>query len=193
MSHSATGVLLSIVIFLTVTGLWFLKTLPTNTPQQPIDNNTQNAETKPILGATTTQASDSALPNADKLYGLINGYRRDHRLTPLTAHTALERSARQKLADMVAKKYWRHGDTDNSPPWRFFGQAGYQYARAGENLAFGVTSSWQTFSGWQASQTHNEQLLEPEYQDMGIAVECDYYAVYADQTCLVVLHLAQPR
>jgi len=159
---------------------------------QPAEIDKQLDESQPVLGATTTtKKPNDSIPDAEKLYGLINGYRREQNLSPLTAHTALEQSARLKLNDMLEKKYWRHGDTDNYPPWRFFTQAGYQYSTAGENLAFGVATTWQTFTRWQESQAHNEQLLEPTYEHMGIAVECDFYEAYAGKTCLVVLHLGR--
>jgi len=187
-SRTIVGILLSLAISVTAAGLWYLKTNPHFAPVE--------SSTPPVLGVNTEDRNPQTTtkqPTADKIYGLINGYRRENFLSPLSAHAALEQSARLKLDDMIKKKYWRHGDANNYPPWQFFSQAGYQYAQAGENLAFGATSAWQTFTNWQNSQTHNQQLLEAAYEDMGIAIECDYYQAYAGETCLVVLHLAKAR
>ncbi|PIY80867.1 MAG: hypothetical protein COY80_00415 [Candidatus Pacebacteria bacterium CG_4_10_14_0_8_um_filter_42_14] len=148
----------------------------------PITNNTQ------VLGTKSTPEIE-----ADKLYGLINGYRREQGKTVLKAHKSLEMSAQFKLSDMIAKKYWRHENADNQEPWPFFTQAGYAYSRAGENLAFGTTSAWATLQKWQESPSHNAQLLEEAYRDMGLAIDCNSYENYADNTCVVVLHLATSR
>lgn len=183
MSRKLIGIVLSILIAALSAGLLYLKV-------QPESESIQRPETTPVLGATTKENTRTTnRPEAEKLYGLINGYRRENNISPLTAHTALEQSARLKLNDMLEKKYWRHGDTNNYPPWNFFTLAGYQYSTAGENLAFGVKTTWQTFTNWKESQTHNEQLLESKYQHMGLALECDFYEAYAGETCLVVLHL----
>ncbi|MDA1079508.1 MAG: CAP domain-containing protein [bacterium] len=184
MSRKLVGILLSIAISLLSVGLWYLKT-------QPVAETPETSEAAPVLGTTTSRnAQAQERPEADKLYGLINGYRRDNKLSALVVDAALEKSARLKMNDMLEKKYWRHGDSNNYPPWNFFTQAGYHYTTAGENLAFGVKTSWQTFTNWQESPSHNTQLLESNYQDMGIAIECDFYEAYAGETCLVVLHLA---
>jgi len=189
MSRSLIGVVLSIAIAVTAGSLWYLTIRPSIiTPSQ----TEQNTAELVVLGVRSRDIENDSLPSSEKLYGLINGFRREQKTTPLAIHASLEQSARAKLNDMIVKKYWRHGDTDNNPPWRFFTQSGYHYALAGENLAFGVKSNWDVFLDWQESQTHREQLLQPEYQHMGVAIECDYYEVYAGQTCLVVLHLGTP-
>lgn len=148
----------------------------------PIPENSQ------VLGTETTQEID-----AEKLYGLINGYRREQGKTVLRAHQSLEISAKYKLSDMVAKKYWRHENQDTQAPWQFFIKSGYTYARAGENLAFGTTSAWETLQKWQESPLHDAQLLEDDYRDMGLAIDCNSYDEYTNNTCIVVLHLGKKR
>lgn len=149
---------------------------------------TQEEDSPSVLGAQATQEVD-----ADKLYGLINGYRREQGKAVLRAHQSLEKSAQYKLSDMIAKKYWRHENQDNQAPWQFFTKAGYAYVRAGENLAFGTSSAWGTLEKWQQSPLHDAQLLEDSYQDMGLAIDCNSYDEYTGNTCIVVLHLGASR
>lgn len=124
-----------------------------------------------------------------KLYNLLAAYRKNQKLQPLVVSKRLEQSSTSKLQDMIDKKYWQHYDQDSVGPWYFFNQAGYYFTKAGENLAFAASSPWQVFTDWKNSPAHNEQLLTPEYQDMGLAIDCRTFADYYQGGCLVVLHL----
>jgi uncharacterized protein YkwD len=127
----------------------------------------------------------------DKLYSLINGYRREQKLSTLKAHTLLEHSATSKLLDMKERRYWTHLDPEGREPWYLFERNGYNYELAGENLSFGYTTEWRIFDEWTKSPEHNTQLLMPEYEHMGLAADCSSYANGAQDTCVVVLHLGK--
>ena len=156
--------------------------LPTATTQ-PAQVSTSAA----VLGVTATEPDFTS----DKLYSLINAYRRDQKLGILRAHVSLEQSAAAKLSDMQERKYWRHTDPQGRNSWYLFEQMGYRYAAAGENLSFGSTTAWQVFSAWQASPEHNAELLNPAYEDMGLAVDCTHYSTPHQESCAVVLHLGR--
>ena len=127
-----------------------------------------------------------------KLYNLINAYRKENNLSPLLVWTNLELSADYKLNDMLAKNYWQHEDNRNRPPWQFFEQAGYNYKKAGENLGFNQKSAFSVFAAWTKSLKHNEQLLNPDYEHMGLAVNCQTLKKLDGQLgCIVVLHLGK--
>lgn len=140
--------------------------------------------------APTTTTVDSA-DFQTKLYNLINGYRADQKLSKLRVSEQLESSALLKSRDMVENQYWRHQDQQGRETWYFFNLVGYNFQLAGENLAFAAESPWQTFADWQASPTHNQQLLTSEYEDMGLSIDCQSYEEYAKGGCLVVLHLGK--
>ncbi len=127
----------------------------------------------------------------DALYLLINAYRLENKLSPLHINPELEQSAQYKLQDMVTNKYYRHTDRADTLPWPFFLQANYQYQRAGENLSFAINTPWQVQEAWMQSPSHNRQLLEKEYQDMGLAHDCKTFKEYPDGGCIVVLHLGR--
>lgn len=144
------------------------------------------------IGSTQVLGLETSIDQHDfstKLYNLLISYRKEQKLPPITVSKRLERSAQLKINDMVEKKYYQHSDQNDIESWYFFNQVGYYYTQAGENLAFAATSPWQVFTDWQNSPTHNQQLLDPKYQHMGLAVDCQTFAEYYRGGCLVVLHL----
>ncbi len=170
------------------------ETNPNIQPKNPTPENIQ------ILGKTdvvaTPSAQNSKLTTKESvtfdtqiLYNLVNSYRKDNKLNKLYINKLLEDSSQRKIADMINTEYFRHSDTNNNESWYLFQAAGYQYKFAGENLSSGNNTPWQVFEAWQGSAAHNEQLLKPEYQDMGIAVNCEEYKIGRNSSCLVVLHL----
>lgn len=134
-------------------------------------------------------AAAPATLEKEKIYLLINSHRKDHDLIPLRVNPLLEQSAQSKIEDMNINKYWRHEDTDNLKSWHMIRQAGYNFSQAGENLAFGLNTPWGVFDGWVQSPTHNTEMLNQNYEDMGLAVDCQSYQTAEQASCVVVLHL----
>ncbi len=139
-----------------------------------------------IKGAEITSAEEI---KPESLYLLINAYRKEHKLSPLIAHPTLEISAQRKLKDMVDNKYFRHLDAQDGQTWYMLTNAGYHYKKAGENLSFGYNSPWQVLQAWIESDSHNRQLLDGLYVNMGLAADCTSLSMYADGGCIIVLHL----
>lgn len=165
----------------------------TTKPIASTEENTLPAQNSPIattapkvLGTATAQDFTT-----DKLYSLINAYRREKNIGLLKAHVLLEQSASLKLADMQNRKYWTHLDPQGRSSWYLFEQVGYRYERAGENLSFGHNSAWQVFTAWQESPEHNKELLDPTYEQMGVAIDCTHYTEGGKSSCAVVLHLGR--
>ena len=167
-------------------------------------NNTPNRHPVPKKSGSGSLTASDEIPKQvrndatkernfqSKLYNLINAYRKERNLSPLLVSPQLELSAKLKLNDMVTNNYWQHQDNSNRPPWQFFAQAGYNYTKAGENLGFNQKSAFAVFDAWTKSKKHNEQLLTPEYEHMGLAVDCSLLKK-ADPNagCIVVLHLGR--
>jgi uncharacterized protein YkwD len=162
-------------------------------------NEDVNNYTSKVLGIVTadraTLENSPAPPQLsyDKLYALINGYRREHKLPTLAAHRALEQSAALKLLDMQHNQYWTHIDKEGRESWYLLEQVGYHFEKAGENLSFGYTTEWSIFTEWQKSPEHNAQMLKPEYEHMGLAADCHTYAQASKKTCIVVLHFGKQK
>lgn len=82
----------------------------------------------------------------------------------------LSSAAFLKAQDMFKKQYWAHTAPDGTTPWQWFGEAGYNYSYAGENLAKNFTTTSATVAAWMASQHHRENILNKNYTDVGFAV-----------------------
>jgi hypothetical protein len=72
---------------------------------------------------------------------------------------------------MFAKDFWAHNGPDGTTPWYFIKKSGYTYVYAGENLARGFTSSSDVVTAWMNSPTHRENMLSPNYKDIGFSIK----------------------
>jgi hypothetical protein len=88
----------------------------------------------------------------------------------LKLNDKLNQAAYLKAKDMFAKQYWAHNAPDGTPPWKWFGDVGYNYDEAGENLAKGFTSTSAVMTAWMNSPEHKANILKNDYQDVGFAV-----------------------
>lgn len=85
----------------------------------------------------------------------------------LTINQQLTRAAQDKANDMAQRNYWSHNTPDGKEPWVFVDAAGYEYRKAGENLAYGFTSNSATITGWMNSPSHRSNLLDPLFSEVG--------------------------
>lgn len=106
----------------------------------------------------------------DEIIRLTNVKRAENGLPPLTYNPVLSQAALAKGNDMMNKDYWAHVAPDGTQPWAFFLNAGYKYKYAGENLARDFNDSASTVDAWMASPSHRENMLSPNYREIGVAV-----------------------
>lgn len=106
----------------------------------------------------------------DKLYQLTNTERQKSGLQTLNFNDQLSQAAASKAQDMFAKNYWAHFAPDGSSPWNFILNAGYRYQLAGENLAKNFMFSSGVVDAWMNSPSHRENMLRPDYTDVGYAI-----------------------
>lgn len=116
-----------------------------------------------VLGATTDIS-------VQRLLDLTNSKRQQQGLSALSLNEKLSKAAFSKGESMFAKNYWAHNAPDGTTPWYFIRQAQYDYVYAGENLARGFTKSDDIIEAWMESPTHKENMLSPNYRDIGFAV-----------------------
>jgi len=116
-----------------------------------------------ILGAAYSISTEELLNNT-------NAERIKYGLNPLKLNAKLSAAASGKAGDIFAKNYWAHYAPDGTSPWYFFQTQGYQYLFAGENLAKDFDSSAAVVAAWMNSETHRENILKPEYEDVGFAI-----------------------
>ncbi len=104
------------------------------------------------------------------LVDLANVERARHNLPPLASNPTLEQAAYLKALDMAKNGYFAHTSPAGVSPWHWFDQAGYNYKYAGENLAIGFIDSREVQNAWAASPSHEANIVNSKYKDIGIAV-----------------------
>ena len=106
----------------------------------------------------------------DEVVRLTNEKRAQNGLAPVSLNSTLSQAAQAKAADMLNKDYWAHVAPDGTQPWKFFLDFGYRYRFAGENLARDFTNPSSAVDAWMASPSHKENMLNPKYKEIGVAV-----------------------
>lgn len=107
--------------------------------------------------------------SSERMVELTNQERISAGAEPLARSERLDMAAAAKARDMVERGYWNHYGPDGTTPWSFIEDSGYRYRYAGENLAKNFQTSRGVLEGWMASQDHRDNLLLPEYEEIGIA------------------------
>lgn len=100
-----------------------------------------------------------------------NSFRRQHRLPPLQMSEELNSAARAKLHDIFSQNYFAHVSPSGKGVSYWVEQAGYDSAIVGENLALGnFLDDTDLVKGWMNSPGHRENILNPRFTDIGVAV-----------------------
>jgi uncharacterized membrane protein YgcG len=141
---------------------------------------------QPATLAYSTEMSRGALLSN------TNAERIDEGLAALQINSLLNASAQAKAQDMVDKDYWSHNSPNGDAPWVFFDAAGYVYQKAGENLAYGFTTSAETVQGWMNSPSHRANILDSQYTEVGFGFVNSPNFVGTGQETVVVAHYGNP-
>lgn len=107
--------------------------------------------------------------NIKNVVDLTNQERSLNGLKPLNLDSDLGHAAYSKSANMVARNYFDHFAYGLSP-WLIIRNSGYDYQIAGENLAMDFNSPEGIVSAWMNSTDHRKNILNPDFQDVGIGV-----------------------
>lgn len=111
--------------------------------------------------AFASQLSNESLLKETNEERLANGKQ------SLSLNEKLNKAAQAKAEDMASRDYWSHNTPDGKEPWVFVIDAGYEYKKAGENLAYGFRNSEATIGGWMNSPSHRDNLLDESYTEAG--------------------------
>jgi hypothetical protein len=134
-----------------------------------------------LLAGNASALYDS---EAQSFLGLINNYRAQNNLGPLSIDSALQDSTNWMSNDMltscIAGKYTcSHTDSTGrtfDQRLRDFGYPAGTTASAGENIAWGynggATTAQQVFNLWKNSPGHNANMLGSSYVAIGISRSC---------------------
>lgn len=89
---------------------------------------------------------------------------------PLTLSGTLADVALGHAADMAVNDYFEHRDLSGQSPADRVRASGYQEKLVGENIAYGPKSVEEVVQGWLASPDHCENIMDPRFAQMGIAL-----------------------
>jgi hypothetical protein len=116
------------------------------------------------------QTTNFAVVTSSELIELTNQARIAQGLEPLAVSSKLTDAAQLKAMDMINQGYFAHTSPDGLSPWYWVSKAGYKYSAAGENLAKDFGESEYVYQAWMNSPSHKANILNKNYQDIGIAV-----------------------
>lgn len=111
----------------------------------------------------------------ERLVDLANRERITAGLKPLTIDPELSLAASNKAQDMILAQYFDHYSPNGLTPWNFILSSGYNYIYAGENLAMDFHNSEAIHNAWMQSPTHQANILNPKYENIGVAVTEGYF------------------
>lgn len=147
-------------------------------------------KTTPFFGLARNILGVATDITVDKLFSLTNQERTNNGLQSLTYSDKLSKAAEEKAKNMFAKNYWAHYAPDGTTPWEFILSSGYKYEYAGENLAKDFMFSDGVVSAWMDSKTHRENILRPNYDEVGFGVING--VLNGEETTLVVQMFGKP-
>jgi uncharacterized protein YkwD len=126
--------------------------------------------TRTIAGPNCT--TDHAAIDAEEaeFLRLINEYRAQNGVQQLAVSDTLSRAAAWKSQHMGEEGYFAHDDTPIGRSWiDRIRDCGYSYNTwIGENIAAGNESAALTFEQWRTSPGHNANMLNANYNAIGI-------------------------
>ncbi len=107
---------------------------------------------------------------SDNIIKYVNLARSAQGIDEVVPNDKLMQIAKDKLNDMLANKYFAHTSPTGVNPWHWFQEEGYDYHFAGENLAINFQTAENEQEAWMKSPTHRKNILDPNYQEIGVAV-----------------------
>lgn len=125
---------------------------------------TEAAPTVPIAVATAAEITPESLLES------MNRERAERGLAPFRRDFRLDAAAGDRMNDMLELRYWAHESPEGTKPFSWVRLRGYQYSRAAENLAAGFDTADLLVASWMESPGHRDNVIQPEFVDVGIAV-----------------------
>lgn len=115
---------------------------------------------------------DASLRNGfeQQLFDLTNAARVRHGRSILRWNDAISETARKHSVDMATRNYFSHDNLKGQSPFDRMKEDSIKYRRAGENLAYGQSSSIFAHEGLMNSKGHRDNILIEDYSHLGIGV-----------------------
>ncbi|MEM6400315.1 MAG: CAP domain-containing protein [Cyanobacteria bacterium P01_D01_bin.116] len=143
----------------------------------PINTESETIVLNQSSTVSTTAASEASQPTStsptidpliQEVVDLTNSYRSEHGLQPLSLNLNLSQSAQTHSQDMALSDFFSHTGSDGSRVSDRTKSAGYESSYVGQNIAAGYITAEEVVRGWMNSPGHRENILNPDYQEIGI-------------------------
>lgn len=125
-----------------------------------------------FIGQGFTLKTDNVSPPVSdfvqQVLDLTNQFRSENGLPPLTLNSQLNAAAQEQSQDMAEQDFFNHIGLDGSTPATRAQDQGYSFSFIGENIAAGYQTPEEVVQGWIDSPGHRENLLNPNYAEIGI-------------------------
>ena len=122
------------------------------------------------LTPTPPALSDSDSAAVDQVLTSTNAERAKAHVDPLTRNAKLDSSAQTYATELATTGVFSHTGQESSTPKSRVNAAGYRSTCIGENLAFGQGTAAYVMDAWMASAGHRENIVAPDYHDIGIGL-----------------------
>lgn len=181
----------------------FFKTVneDTSVNSDDIYNDIKKQDFSGNLKATTTVKSynstntdivkKDAKISVDGVIYYTNIERKKAGLPELIKNLKLNKSAALKTDDMFTAQYFEHTAPDGETAADLTRSVDYKFQIVGENLALGIFDTDKSLvKAWMDSPTHRENILNPKYTEIGVAVGVGDYK--GQRQWMSVQHFAKP-
>lgn len=143
---------------------------------------------KPVMYEQLNRSNGTVSPG--EALGMINSYRQNNGLRPVTLDSRLIQAAKIQAQAMAAADKVSHALKPSLTLSKRLSQTGYGQDKAVENISAGYWTLAEAFSGWRDSKLHNANMLNKDATQMGIATHFNPDAKYQVFWSLI---LAKPK
>lgn len=120
------------------------------------------------------ESSEKMLKDNEKMYeeiiDIINKYRYEDKKEGLETDNDLMIIAQTRAEEIAKSKVTSHTRPDGNYFSTIFNEYGITDGKVGENIAWGYSTAEEVCGQWQASKTHNENLLNAQWTRTGIGI-----------------------
>lgn len=122
------------------------------------------------------------LVNEARAAGAICGEESYPPASALSYDAALSVPAQKHSEDMAAAGEMSHDTpvgaihyTPGLSPWGRMSEEGFEFSRAGENIAYGYSSAATVMNGWLNSEGHCKNIMNPTFTVIGLGWQDSYW------------------
>lgn len=109
----------------------------------------------------------------NRVLEIVNGYRAEGGLEPLVLSEELTVVACARAEEVAWSGKHSHTRPNGKSCFTIMKDAGIESGLAGENIGWGYSSTESVCQAWKDSETHYENIMNPEFKEIGIGVAAD--------------------